>query len=186
MNRLGLKGAHEVKEHVWLKYYPWKELYDKNLVSPFNPKVGDNFDSKYCNAPEKLGMQTKERYESHMRDEAVKQVFKDFYFYYNEHDSNDRNNTKEKKFYNLHTTLVNNKQNERLPTNGSVELNKNSNNFETKLTKIKQLSSSNSSGSLFNKARQSVSTATGGSNNVSSQNSSSVFKKSGSVSNFRY
>lgn len=38
-NRLGLRGAQEVKDHVWLKYYPWKDLYDKKLESPFIPKV---------------------------------------------------------------------------------------------------------------------------------------------------
>ena len=38
-NRLGLRGAVEIKDHAWLKYYPWKDLYDKKLESPFIPKV---------------------------------------------------------------------------------------------------------------------------------------------------
>jgi hypothetical protein len=38
-NRLGLRGAVEIKDHAWLKYYPWKDLYDKKLDSPFIPKV---------------------------------------------------------------------------------------------------------------------------------------------------
>ena len=38
-NRLGLRGAIEIKDHAWLKYYPWKDLYDKKLESPFIPKV---------------------------------------------------------------------------------------------------------------------------------------------------
>lgn len=29
----------EVKEHVWIRYFPWKELYEKKLESPFVPKV---------------------------------------------------------------------------------------------------------------------------------------------------
>lgn len=38
-NRLGLNGAGEVKEHPWIKYFPWKELYEKKLEAPFVPKV---------------------------------------------------------------------------------------------------------------------------------------------------
>jgi len=38
-NRLGLRGAQEIKDHAWLKYYPWKDLYEKKLESPFVPKV---------------------------------------------------------------------------------------------------------------------------------------------------
>lgn len=38
-NRLGLNGASEVKEHIWIKYFPWKELYEKKLEAPFVPKV---------------------------------------------------------------------------------------------------------------------------------------------------
>ncbi len=136
-------------------------------------------------------MATKERYESHMREEVVKQVFEDFYFYYNENDPNDKNNTKEKKFYNPHTSLINNKKNERLPSNGNIEVTKligNSSNFEAKLTKIKQLSTSGSTSSLFNKERQRSSlnnnSTSGGTG--SSISNSSVFKKSSSVTNFKY
>ena len=38
-NRLGQTGAAEVKEHSWLKHFPWKDLYQKKLESPFVPKV---------------------------------------------------------------------------------------------------------------------------------------------------
>lgn len=192
MNRLGIKGAQEVKEHAWLKYYPWKDLYDKKLESPFNPKIGDNFDSRYCNQPDKLGLETKERYENHMKEEAIKQVFKDFYFYYNENDPNDISNTKEKKFYNLHTSLINNKKNELLP-NSSIDLSKNTSssaNFDSKINKIKQLSTSGSTSSIYNKAQQISSvnnnSTSGGTGSSLSHNGSSVFKKNNSVSNIRY
>jgi hypothetical protein len=81
-NRLGLRGAIEVKEHVWLKYYPWKELYEKALDSPFIPKAGDNFDVKYTSQIERLGNDTKERYEGHLRNESLKEAFKCFTFMY--------------------------------------------------------------------------------------------------------
>jgi len=37
-DRLGLFGAKEVKEHSWLKYYDWKDLYQKKIKSPFIPR----------------------------------------------------------------------------------------------------------------------------------------------------
>jgi hypothetical protein len=80
-NRLGLRGAVEVKEHAWLKFYPWKELYEKQLDSPFIPKGGDNFDVKYCNSPDKIGPDTKEKYDAYLRDESYKDAFKEFTYF---------------------------------------------------------------------------------------------------------
>jgi hypothetical protein len=37
--RLGRNGIYELKEHAWLKNIPWTELYRKELVSPYIPKV---------------------------------------------------------------------------------------------------------------------------------------------------
>jgi serine/threonine protein kinase len=45
-NRLGCKGFAEVKDHPWLKDFPWKELCEKSLVAPFVPKNQDNFDPR--------------------------------------------------------------------------------------------------------------------------------------------
>lgn len=80
-NRLGLLGTSEVKEHIWLKDFPWKDLYDKKLTAPYIPKQKDNFDPKYCNANEKISENTKIRYEIHLRDEITKQSFKNFEFF---------------------------------------------------------------------------------------------------------
>ena len=79
--RLGLKGAAEVKDHPWLKYYPWKELYDKKLDAPFIPKIGDNFDKKYCEGPDKIGDSTKGRYEKYIKEENFKTIFDNFTFF---------------------------------------------------------------------------------------------------------
>ena len=38
-NRLGLTGIKELKTHVWFQNYPWKDLYNKKIESPFSPKV---------------------------------------------------------------------------------------------------------------------------------------------------
>ncbi len=77
---MGLRGAFEVKEHEWLKYYPWKELYEKSLESPFIPKNGDNFDAKYTSQVEKLGNDTRERYDNYLRNESLKEAFRCFTF----------------------------------------------------------------------------------------------------------
>ena len=45
------------------------ELYKKKMMSPFTPKVGDNFDKKYCEGVEKIGNETQERYRYYMSKE---------------------------------------------------------------------------------------------------------------------
>ena len=37
--RLGNKGLDEIKSHPWFKYYDWKSLYLKKLISPFIPTL---------------------------------------------------------------------------------------------------------------------------------------------------
>lgn len=39
VNRLGLDGPHEVKNHPWLKDYPWEKLYNKEIQPLFVPEV---------------------------------------------------------------------------------------------------------------------------------------------------
>ena len=39
VNRLGLNGPEEVKNHPWFKNYPWDDLLNKTLESPFIPPV---------------------------------------------------------------------------------------------------------------------------------------------------
>ena len=45
--RLGFKGIQELKEHLWLKYYPWNLMYNKVLPPPFIPSDKGNYDEKY-------------------------------------------------------------------------------------------------------------------------------------------
>jgi hypothetical protein len=71
--------------------------------------MGDNFDAKYCNSADKMGQNTKERYEFIVRQDNYKEGFKDFFYYFNELDSNDKNNTRDrKKFYNPHLNINDN------------------------------------------------------------------------------
>lgn len=44
--RLGSRGFAEVKDHPWLKDFPWKELCERSITAPFIPKSQDNFDPR--------------------------------------------------------------------------------------------------------------------------------------------
>ena len=103
-NRLGLRGAHEVREHPWIKFFTWKELYDKTIEAPFVPKVGDNFDSKYCNAIEKIGLDTKEKYENYLQNESLKNLFNRFTHNHIEADDDENEEKINKKKIILDTT----------------------------------------------------------------------------------
>ena len=81
-NRMGYNGIKEVKEHPWIKYYPWDMILSKTLPSPFIPQNKDNFDLRYCAKTEKIGQETKIRYEEILMDDNYKNIFKDFYFNY--------------------------------------------------------------------------------------------------------
>ena len=81
VNRLGLRGPTEVKEHLWFKEYDWKNLYLGKLKAPFIPKKGDNFDFHYCNAPEKMGIETEERYRLIKASQKCKDNFLSFYYF---------------------------------------------------------------------------------------------------------
>eukprot|EP01017_Pseudomicrothorax_dubius_P014190 TRINITY_DN1659_c0_g1_i3.p2 TRINITY_DN1659_c0_g1~~TRINITY_DN1659_c0_g1_i3.p2 ORF type:complete len:166 (-),score=38.11 TRINITY_DN1659_c0_g1_i3:143-640(-) len=47
-NRLGTNGPEEVKNHPWLKNFPWTKLMSKELVPPFQPskREEENFEAK--------------------------------------------------------------------------------------------------------------------------------------------
>lgn len=87
--RLGYRGINELKEHPWLKYYPWLLIKDKSLPSPFVPENKDNFDKRYCENIEKIGEETKSRYEEILLDNDFTNYFKNFY--YNEEEDKKRN-----------------------------------------------------------------------------------------------
>lgn len=49
VNRLGLNGPEEVKDHPWFKDYPFDDLLNYGIESPFVPPNEENFDHKYAN-----------------------------------------------------------------------------------------------------------------------------------------
>jgi hypothetical protein len=84
--RLGSKGVEEVKQHPWIKYFNWKDLYLEKLEPPFVPNNQDNYDREYCNHLERVGLHTKERYERIERNVKYKEVFKDYVYYDRKHE----------------------------------------------------------------------------------------------------
>ena len=78
--RLGSNGVQELKEHQWLKYYPWDELEQKTLPAPFVPEEIDNFDKSYCESEEKITDNTKIRYKKIFSSDLYQSAFIDFYF----------------------------------------------------------------------------------------------------------
>lgn len=102
--RLGLFGATEVKEHSWFKYYPWRDLYLGKLISPFIPKAADNYDYKYCNKQDRIGLTTQERYMAIIGGSNYVSVFNDFYYFNREveESENSKSNYQLRKFKNPH------------------------------------------------------------------------------------
>jgi len=35
--RLGINGPQEVKNHPWIRNFPWQKLYNRELTAPFLP-----------------------------------------------------------------------------------------------------------------------------------------------------
>ena len=113
INRLGLRGCIEVKEHLWFKDFDWKGLYLFKLKAPFVPKQGDNFDHRYCNAPDKCGIITQERYRNIVNSPKYKEAFIDFK-YFNRFYKNENNFDNKREFKNPHLIYLeeDNKENE--------------------------------------------------------------------------
>ena len=79
--RLGYHGIDDIKNHSWFINFPWRDLYYKKLKAPFIPDGIDNFDSKYCNQVEKIGIETQERYNEIIGREDYNEIFNDYYYF---------------------------------------------------------------------------------------------------------
>jgi hypothetical protein len=51
LNRLGYNGPAEVKQHLWLKDFPWSKLFEKSLEPSFKPAKEENFDKQQVVSP---------------------------------------------------------------------------------------------------------------------------------------
>ena len=95
-NRIGYRGIKELKNHLWLRYYPWDMLYKKNLPSPFIPESKDNFDKSYCESNDEITKETKLRYEEILNEGNYNDAFIKFYYNKDENEINSNNKEKEK------------------------------------------------------------------------------------------
>ena len=133
--RLGTKnGVKELKEHSWLKYYPWNELEEKVLPAPFIPEKKDNFDKHYCEGVDKIGETTKMRYEEILGKENFKKVFEKFYFDKREKKNEEKNNNNNFVFSPINNNVLINSAN-------SNVISKISNNFGQKQSFSRPISS---------------------------------------------
>jgi len=160
INRLGLRGSIEVKEHLWFKDFDWKGLYLYKLKAPFIPKQGDNFDHRYCNAPDKSGVNTLERYRNIMNSAKYKEAFIDFYYFnrFSKINSNNKDFDNKKEFKNPHLIFLEEdkieieKENENNEKNKNIDDARSWNNLfliGSEHYKLRKLPSSNSSYTLL-------------------------------------
>ena len=114
--RLGYKGINELKQHLWLKYYPWNLIKNKALPSPFIPSDSGNFDDEYCKGEDYIGEETKIRYVEILSKVNYDNCFKDFYY------SIDGDNKRKNEML-----LLSNKKEENNEINKSININKDNN-----------------------------------------------------------
>ena len=82
-NRLGNNGAEEVKNHPWLRNFPWDDLANRNLIAPFIPPEEENFDQKNINEEWKdLDDPEFKENTSNLRRQSVQALFNGYYFDY--------------------------------------------------------------------------------------------------------
>lgn len=72
-NRLGFNGAHEVKNHTWLRDVPWQKIFEKTLESPFKPETGENYDTRVAQQAWKDDL-------SKLEDTSVQELFAGYFF----------------------------------------------------------------------------------------------------------
>ncbi|CAG9312365.1 unnamed protein product [Blepharisma stoltei] len=72
-NRLGNNGPHEVKNHQWLRDFPWKKLLEKSLEAPYICLSEDNFDSRVNN-------DWKDDIDPSIRQKSIEGIFEGYFF----------------------------------------------------------------------------------------------------------
>ncbi len=200
--RLGSRGAAEVKEHSWFKYYPWKDVYLRKYESPFIPRQGDNYDYKYCNKPDRIGLTTQERYIAIVNSPSYNTIFKEFYYFNRDEEENENENSNYnlRKFKNPHLVYYekiegNSNENDAAISNRNIlrkavdeqiytEIKKNPGGGPFTLYRLY----SNNNNKVFGKKNNSMSLSKGSIRNDSSMNNSSyrTNKKTSKASGFGY
>jgi hypothetical protein len=119
-------------------------------VPKFIPKEGDNFDQKYCQAPDKIGYSTKENYQNLIMRETVQDLFRKFTYIAEEEKKNFQSYSfkySSKKFNNPHLSLSSSIESTRVSNRQSQD-NILPQIFQNRFFTNKKLSSSQSSPNL--------------------------------------
>jgi hypothetical protein len=70
-----------VKNHPWLKDFPWQQLTDRNLISPFIPSnKEDNFDSRNINENWKDNQDVLRENSLLLKQNSVQSLFNGYYY----------------------------------------------------------------------------------------------------------
>ena len=82
INRLGYYNDLEVKSHPWLKTINFDDLINFKILSPFIPRRNyDNYDKKYCEEIEQIGVDTNIKYDKYKNNSKYIELFEGFTFY---------------------------------------------------------------------------------------------------------
>ena len=121
--RLGYNGILDIKEHPWIKYFNWKDLYLQKMNAPYLPDFYENMDNTFIYPTDKKGLKTVERYMKIKKSQKYLYVFKLYEYYDRRKDKNiktlieeenilnkkENNNTKNNESMNINSIFNNNK-----------------------------------------------------------------------------
>ena len=81
-NRLGYYNDYEIKRHPWLHDINFDDLLAGKIRAPFIPRKNyENYDKKYCQEEEVIGIETNMRYDDYKNNEKYSLLFEGFTYY---------------------------------------------------------------------------------------------------------
>ena len=81
-NRLGYYNDFEIKRHPWFNDINFDDLIEGKIRAPFIPRKNhDNYDKKYCEEIEEIGIETNMRYDNYKNNERYYDIFEGFTYY---------------------------------------------------------------------------------------------------------
>ena len=81
-NRLGYYNDYEIKRHPWLHDINFDDLLAGKIRAPFIPRKNyENYDKKYCQEEEEIGIETNMRYDDYKNNEKYSLLFEGFTYY---------------------------------------------------------------------------------------------------------
>ena len=89
--RLGYNGILEIKQHPWLKYFNWKDLYLQKINPPYSPDFYERMNDSYYYPTHKKGLKTIERYMKIKKSQKYLNEFKLYEYYDRRKDQNIKN-----------------------------------------------------------------------------------------------